>query len=121
MPPVVSGSQHLEDRVDSEERAEIVELDANRYVYIEYKRNWPKYVASWSIRQRVGEGDSQADFPVARDTVELLPPGGKGGEEVFTQLHAMAMEEAMRAQQNTPQTGGREESQGSWIGRLFGR
>lgn len=95
---------------------ETVELDADSWIALEYSRQWPKYVVSWSIRRRAGD----SDFPLARGQVDVLPSSqGAMTEEMWAELRRQGLDQAMaHAQSAAATTGNRKQS---FLGRLLGR
>jgi hypothetical protein len=102
-------------RVEQVERSETIDLDTERFVSLEFSRQWPKYVVSWWVRQRVGE----SDFPLATGSVDRLPPGqGEDPESVWNELRQSALDQAMTA---APQATAPEPKRRSFLDRLLGR
>jgi hypothetical protein len=102
--------------VDADERIDIVELDKDRWITLEFAREWPKYVVTWSVRRRVGDGD----FPEQRGRVEQMPPrDGETLEDVQGRLRDMAVGAAQEAASQAPQSG--ETERPSFLKRLLGR
>lgn len=101
--------------VDIQPWEETVEIDAERWVALEFCRRWPRYAVDWTVRQKHGDGD----FPVARGSVDAMPPG-KGGsvDEVWDGLRVEALG---RARESVVVAGGGEESQPGLFRRLFRR
>jgi hypothetical protein len=98
-----------------EEWSEIVELDVDRWIVLEFSRPWPKYVADWSLRHRVGDGD----FPLATGRVDHMPPrDGETLEDIFDILRSEATEEARAASASAPPAPGRRRGV---LSRLLGR
>ena len=100
--------------MDAEERSETVEIDSDRWITLEFSREWPKYVVEWSIRRRVGDGD----FPEGTGRVERMPPrDGETLEDVQDELRRSAVAEAQEAASQVPAT----QERPSFFKRLFGR
>ena len=81
------------------------------------EREWPKYVATWSIRRQAGE----TDYPIQTGRVERMPPADSAElDSMLEELRAEAMEEAKQAavRDHKPDT---SKEGGSLLGRLFGR
>ena len=99
------------------EQSETIEIDAQRFITLEFSRQWPKYVVSWWVRQRVGE----SDFPVAEGAVDRLPSHpSTDREEVWAELRQTALDQAMQAA--TSAGAGSEQSKGrSFLDRLLRR
>jgi hypothetical protein len=77
--------------MDVEERSEIVELDPDSWITLDFSREWPKYVVEWSIRRRRGDGD----FPLATGRIDHMPPrGDETLEEVQEALRSAALDAA---------------------------
>jgi hypothetical protein len=84
--------------VEPVERSETIDLDPERFVSLEFSREWPKYVVSWWVRQRAGD----SDFPLATGSVDRLPPGsGEDLESTWAELRQAALEQAMTAASQT--------------------
>jgi hypothetical protein len=104
------------DESDDESGNEVFELDADRFILIEVSREWPRYVATWSIRRRSGD----TDFPVQSGRVERMPPSDPAElDAALDSLRDKARRDAMNAAQTSGQAD--EEKKGSLLGRLFGR
>ncbi len=100
-----------EDRDDA-----VVELDADSWISVEIDRQWPKYVATWSIRHREGE----SDYPIQSGTVERLPPSDP--TELDGMLASLRQEAIAHATAAMPDRGKDEESKkGRFLDRLLGR
>jgi hypothetical protein len=100
-----------------EERIETVELDANRWITLEFAREWPKYVVTWSIRRKVGDGD----FPAGTGRVERMPPrGDETVESVLEALRGEAISDARAAAESDAGDEARRRP-GGLIRRLFNR
>ena len=90
------------------------ELDPERWITVEISRRWPKYVATWSIRQRAGE----SDFPLASGELERMPPGHPGDLEAeLDELREQARQVARAA---LPQEQPTETHSRGFFSRLFG-
>lgn len=100
--------------MDEEAGNEILEIDSDRWVSVEVERQWPKYVATWSIRQRMGD----SDYPVQSGTVERMPPAEPSElEAMLSELRRDALQQGAAA----AETAERPQKRGSLLGRLFGR
>lgn len=104
------------DVPDDESGNEVFELDADQYILVEVSREWPRYVATWSIRRRAGE----TDFPMDSGRVEQMPPADPAElDAMLSALRDEARQEAIRAAKSAaPTSTGKGES---FLGRLFGR
>src|SRR5690348_11929365 len=101
-------------RPEDEERAEIVEIDERRWVNLTFARVWPKYVVTWSLRQRAGDGD----FPLGNGSVDSLPPRqGDDLDALGEQLRQKALDQAHGQLQTAPTAVKRR----SLIDRVLGR
>lgn len=91
------------------------EVDAGNdlSVAIVYGRQWPKYLAHWSIRRRVAD----RDFPLVSGHVEALPSAHGSTEDIWISLREQALEQA-RAADPGPAT---DPKSGSFLARLFRR
>jgi hypothetical protein len=101
-----------DDRLD-----EVVELDPERTIAIEISREWPRYVATWSIRRQVGE----SDYPVQSGRIERMPP--QTPEELDGMLEILRSD-ARAAAVNAARTSEEEQvgrGDDSLLGRLFRR
>lgn len=95
---------------------EVVELDADSWISVEIDRQWPKYVATWSIRRRVGD----SDHPIRSGTVERMPPRDSAElDEMLASLRQEAMDQATAAVADPGQEEGRKK--GRFLDRLLGR
>ena len=104
--------------MESIERSETVEIDADRWVLLEFGRRWPKYVVAWSVRQRVGD----SDFPLASGSVDQMPSGDAGAiDEMWARLRESALDQAMSAAAGTAEQQGSESKPRSFLDRLLGR
>jgi hypothetical protein len=102
--------------MDENRDDDIVELDTNSWISVEIDRQWPKYVATWSIRRRSGD----SDYPVLTGTVEQLPP--RDATELDGMLARLRQEAIDQATAAVP-TGGAEEARkkSRFLDRLLGR
>jgi hypothetical protein len=92
---------------------EMVEVDDRRFILLTFERVWPKYVVSWSVRQREGEGD----FPVASGSAEELPSNDAAADTMWSRVREQALSQANHAVgQATP-----VEQRKGFFARLFGR
>jgi hypothetical protein len=108
--------------LDEIEGAETVEIDSERFVAIEYSRRWPKYVASWAVRQRSsGTEFGESDFPVAEGEVEELPREGVSADDLRERLRAAALAQAMQAVQGQAGQAEQGPRRRSLLDRLLGR
>jgi hypothetical protein len=92
---------------------ETVEIDDQRFIALSYDRVWPKYVVSWSLRQRESEGD----FPLASGAADALPPREGTPDALWERLRDQAMEAAQAAAARAPAA----EPHRGLFARLFGR
>ncbi len=93
---------------------ETIELAEDRFISLTFERQWPKYVAHWSIRQRSGD----ADFPLASGVLDALPSRATPGSETIwaglrEQAHTDAQQAAASIEAATPH-------RRSLLSRLFG-
>jgi hypothetical protein len=96
--------------------SETLDLDAEHFVLLETSRQWPKYVATWSVRRR--EGDS--DYPVSSGSVERMPPSPESPvDDLLADLRSEALAAAEQAAGNAP--GAAVEPNRSFLDRLLGR
>jgi hypothetical protein len=94
---------------------EIVEIDEERWILLVFDRRWPKYVVTWSIRQRSGD----SDFPIARGEFEALPSKERSGaDQIWSGLRQQALDAAMAAQATAAPE--QAKSRG-FLSRLFGK
>jgi hypothetical protein len=101
----------------SEGTAETVELDAERFVLLVFSRDWPKYIVSWALRQRAGEGD----FPLGSGAVSSLPPrDGEDLEALWERLRQEALDEANELAAEATVAAPAAPKRRSLLGRLFG-
>jgi|SRR5947209_2378423 len=104
--------------MDSVERLETVEIDADHWIQLEFGRRWPKYVVDWSVRRRAGEGD----FPLASGSAEGMPPRDQGGmDALWDELRATAVDQARAAWVEGVRAEGEPPKSRSLLGRLLGR
>lgn len=90
---------------------QVVELDADSWISVEIDRQWPKYVATWSIRRRIGD----SDYPVRSGTVERIPPSDPTElDDMIEKLRQEAVDQATAEVASTGQEEGRKEG-ASWI------
>lgn len=81
------------------------------------EREWPKYVATWSIRRQQGD----TDYPVQTGRLERMPPADPSElDGILDELRAEALQEAKRAAGRDHTTESDKEGK-SLLGRLFGR
>jgi hypothetical protein len=99
--------------VDDTPTDEIVEVDDRRFIALTYKRVWPRYVVTWSVRQRAGEGD----FPVTNGVAEELPIEGTAGDVMWGRVRDQALAEAQHAAEGAAPVAPRK----GFFGRLLGR
>lgn len=90
------------------------ELDPERWIQVEVTRRWPKYVASWSIRQRSGD----SDFPITSGEVERMPP--RDGAELEEALDSLRDEARKHAMSALPPSKKPSEQRKGLFNRLFG-
>lgn len=83
-------------------------------VALAYARQWPKFLAHWSIRRRVGD----RDFPVVSGQVEALPTADRTAEDIWAALREQALEQANAAR---PAPVADSSKSGSLLSRLFKR
>lgn len=100
--------------MDVEERSEIVELNSDSWITLEFSRVWPKYVVDWSIRRRVGDGD----FPQATGRVEHMPPRG---EETLEDVQEALRSAALDAARSDAAAAPPPPKRGSLLSRLLNR
>lgn len=80
--------------MDETEGGQIVELDADSWISVEIDRQWPKYVATWSIRRRAGD----SDYPARSGTLARLPPSDPAQlDDMLANLRQEAIEQATAA------------------------
>jgi hypothetical protein len=79
--------------VNDPERSEVVSLDDDRWIALEYGRRWPQYTLEWSVRQPAGD----ADFPIVQGRVEAMPPVDGDVEGLLADLRSRALTEAHSA------------------------
>jgi hypothetical protein len=104
--------------VEPLERSEMIDIDTERFISLEYSREWPKYVVSWWVRQRLGE----SDFPLAEGRVDRLPSSaGQSLDELWEQLRQAALDQAMTAATSSTPAQGEKQKGRSILDRLFGR
>lgn len=95
---------------------ELVELDADSWISVEIDRQWPKYVATWSIRRRAGD----SDYPVLTGKVERLPPRDPAElDNMLAGLRREAMDQATAAAAGGEQD--RRNKRSGFLNRLLGR
>jgi hypothetical protein len=99
------------------ERTETVELEADRFIMLEFGRRWPRYVVEWSVRQRVGD----SDFPLANGMVDRLPSAGREPDDVWEQMREKALRQASEAAESYSGPPAPQQKRHSFLGRLFGR
>jgi hypothetical protein len=92
---------------------ETVEIDDRRFIALTFERVWPKYVVSWSVRQRSGE----SDFPVAGGSAEELPNRDAAPSVQWVSLREQALAEAKHAAGEAAPPDQRK----GLLSRLFGR
>lgn len=91
------------------------EIDADRWIQVQITRRWPKYIASWSIRRKVGE----ADYPLASGEVERMPPRREA--DLDTEMDALRDEARSQAMAAIPPDKASMDERRGLIGRLFRR
>ena len=99
-------------------RSDVVELDAERFISLQFERRWPKYVVEWSVRRRAGE----SDFPLAKGNLERLP--SKEGDQVDTvweEMRVIALEQAREANARIAESTVGTKPRRSLLDRLLGR
>ncbi|GAC1627011.1 MAG: hypothetical protein NVS4B2_06820 [Chloroflexota bacterium] len=110
-----TGGQIWERALQELDHVETEELDGDRSVQFEFGRRWPKYVVTWSIRQRAGD----SDFPVANGEITSMPPAtGDDLESLWNDLRQRAHAEACEAGAASGANAGRSRS---FFDRLLGR
>ena len=97
------------------ENVETVDIDAERFISLEFARHWPKYVIAWSVRQRSGD----SDFPLADGVVEQLPPEGANLEAMWAELREDALRQAMTAAESASPAPSSQPRQRPLLGRFF--
>lgn len=90
------------------------ELDPDRWIVVEISRRWPKYVASWSVRQRAGD----SDFPLVSGELDQMPPDSPADLE--GQLDDLREQGRRAALAAVPQEHPSEPRKRGLISRLFG-
>ena len=60
---------------------ETVELSADRWIALEFSREWPRYVVTWSVRRRHGD----SDFPVVGGRVVREPDRARSADEIWNE------------------------------------
>jgi hypothetical protein len=102
----------------SEGTAETVELDAERFVLLVFSRDWPKYIVSWTLRQRAGEGD----FPLGSGAVSSLPPrDGEDLDTLWERLRQEALDGANAQAAEAAMAAPVAPQRRSLLARLFGK
>jgi hypothetical protein len=91
------------------------ELDPDRWIAVEISRRWPKYVATWSIRQRAGD----SDFPLASGELERMPP--PEGADLEAELDTLREQARQQALNTLPSEEERRPAGKGFLSRLFGR
>ncbi len=91
--------------------SETVEIDQERWISLEFERRWPKYVVSWQLRQRSGEGD----FPQARGEIDQMPAANSPADTIWDSLRQRAIQAANDAAAESPA----ETTRPSFLRRLF--
>lgn len=91
------------------------ELDPERWIVVEISRRWPKYVASWSVRQQAGD----SDFPLASGELERMPPSNPADLE--TELDALREQARAEATAALPAEQSTKPRNRGIFSRLFGR
>lgn len=100
------------------ERTEMVDIDAERFISLEFSREWPKYTVSWWVRRRVGE----SDFPLAEGKVDRLPPGpAESLDDMWDELRQRAVDEAQAAAESAALGAPQQSRRRSLLDRLLGR
>jgi hypothetical protein len=77
--------------------SETVEIDEQRWISLEFSRQWPKYAVRWQLRQRSGDGD----FPAARGEIDQMPAGKDGADPIWESLRQRAIQAASQAAEST--------------------
>lgn len=104
--------------MDELESVETLELDEDSFITIEITRQWPRYVASWSVRRREGE----SDYPVKSGEIERMPPRDPSElPAVLARLRQDAVTQATEAVQAGAGDRTETKEERSLLGRLFGR
>jgi hypothetical protein len=101
---------HEEPAVDEDQSTHVENLEGDRFIAVELSRRWPKYVATWSVRRRVGD----SDFPLASGELERMP---EGEDPPWESLRQDALAEARAAAATVAPA---PQKQG-FLSRLFGR
>lgn len=101
--------------MDEDEAGDIVELDADRWVLVEIERQWPKYIATWSIRRRVGD----SDYPQESGTIERMPP--RNPADLDDMLASLRQEAIERAAAETAHSEPETQKKRGFLERLLGR
>lgn len=97
---------------------EIIDLDHDRFIALEFSRRWPQYVVEWSVRQR----STDFDFPLASNTVEKPPlPAGGDPATLWDELREEALGQARQALEGMAPSDRPVPQRRSILGRLFGR
>jgi hypothetical protein len=100
--------------VEQDPWSETVEVDEQRWISLEFSRRWPKYVVSWQLRQRSGEGD----FPADRGEIDQMPAAGEdGADAIWDSLREQAIQTANESAASTPVEA---PARPSLLRRLFG-
>lgn len=95
--------------------AEIIEVEGDTFISIEYQRSWPKCVASWSARMRRGD----TDYPLAAEIVETMPSIDGDPNAVWAELRTLALNAAHAAIATRVPAGPTHKS--SLLSRVFGK
>jgi hypothetical protein len=103
--------------METPERVETVEIDAGRFISLEFTRPWPRYVVAWMVRQTAGD----SDFPLASGSVESMPQRGAQPDTLWDTLRDQAISQAMQAAAAAAPAGGPKGERRSLLSRLLGR
>lgn len=104
--------------MDEFERSEVIEVDGERFIQLEFARRWPKYTVDWWVRQKAGDGD----YPVAHGSVERMPPSGSDDlEQLWDELGAEAQTQALEAAEGASAATEQRPAGRSLLDRLLGR
>jgi hypothetical protein len=84
--------------VEQDPWSETVEIDQEQWITLEFSRRWPKYVVSWQLRQRSGEGD----FPKSSGEIGQMPAGNEAADSIWDSLRERAVQAANESAAASP-------------------